>query len=159
KSLFLGAGGAILAASLAGLIIGPVLRGAPLRFDAPTRALLAVADGRNPIVCPGAAPMQSLSDPPCILGAPTASAYSFLLWGDSHADAISPVLGAAAAMAGVKGLKAGHDACPPLLGVWNMTRSQCGDTKKRNDDILAIIRHYDIKTVIFSARWATYARG
>jgi peptidoglycan/LPS O-acetylase OafA/YrhL len=156
--LFTGAGAAILAASAAGATIG-IWKGVPQRFDAPTRALLAVEDGRNPIVCPGAASMATVADPPCVIGAAGDGTYGFLLWGDSHADAISPALGTAAAAAGQTGLKAGHDACPPLLGVWNMTRSQCGDTLKRNDDVLAIIRKYDVKTVILSARWATYARG
>jgi len=157
-SLFLGAGAAILAASAAGAVIG-IWKGVPQRFDAPTRALLAVEEGRNPIVCPGAVSMATVTDPPCILGASSDATYSFLLWGDSHADAISPSLSQAAKAFGQMGLKAGHDACPPLLGVWNMTRSQCGDTLKRNDDILAVIRKYDVKTVILSARWATYARG
>jgi hypothetical protein len=103
--------------------------------------------------------MATVDDPPCVIGSAPDGRYSFLLWGDSHADAISPALAAAATAAGKMGLKAGHDACPPLLGVWDMVRSQCGDTEKRADDILAIIRTYDIKTVVLCARWATYALG
>jgi peptidoglycan/LPS O-acetylase OafA/YrhL len=158
-SLFAGAGAAMLTAVLAGLAIGPWLRGAPQRYDAQTRAILAVEDGRNPIVCPGAAPMEKPTDPPCALGHSADGTYSFLLWGDSHADAMSQSLAAAADDAGQMGLKAGHDACPPLLGVRNIGAAQCNDTERRNEDILAIIRKYDVKTVILAARWAVYARG
>ena len=156
-SLFAVSGSAILAATAMGAVIG-VMKGVPQRFDAETRSLLAVEEGGNPAVCPGAAPMASVADPPCVLGGAEGD-YRFLLWGDSHADAISRSLSDAAADAGWRGLKAGYDACPPLLGVWNMAPSQCGDTLAHNNEILEIIRKYDVKTVILAARWAVYATG
>jgi peptidoglycan/LPS O-acetylase OafA/YrhL len=156
--LFLAAGAAVLTTVAAGLLI-ELFQGVPQRFDPALRSVLAVAEERNPIVCAGSAPMTALDDPPCVIGAAQGETYDFILWGDSHADAISPAIAAAAANAGKKGLKAGEDACPPLLGVWHAAPSQCADALNENNAIHAVVQKYDVKTVILSARWAVYALG
>jgi peptidoglycan/LPS O-acetylase OafA/YrhL len=157
KPLFAAACASILAVSCVGFAI-VAFKGLPRRFDAATQALLAVGGEGPPAFCGPSGPMQSEDSPPCVLGA-RRERYDFLLWGDSHADTLAPVLSIAASEAGRTGLFAGHDICPPLLSVWSATYSGCADMQARNDRILALIRKYDVKTVILSARWAVYAQG
>ncbi|MGH6875962.1 MAG: acyltransferase family protein, partial [Rhizomicrobium sp.] len=80
---------------------------------------------------------------------------SFLLWGDSHADAILPAVSAAAARAGRSGIFAGGAACPPLLGV---TTPMPG-CRAFNDAVAALARNPQIKEVVLESRWAKYAEG
>jgi peptidoglycan/LPS O-acetylase OafA/YrhL len=90
----------------------------------------------------------------CRIGAKNARP-SFLLWGDSHADAILPAVSKAAARAGRTGLFAGGEACPPLLGV-TAPRPGC---RAFNDAVAALARNPNISEVILEARWAKYAEG
>ncbi len=80
---------------------------------------------------------------------------SFLLWGDSHADAILPAVSRAAAYAGRGGIFVGGEACPPLLGV---TTPMPG-CRAFNDAVAVLARDPGIKEVILEARWAKYAEG
>ncbi len=90
----------------------------------------------------------------CRIGAKNVRS-SFLLWGDSHADAILPAVSRAAARAGRAGIFVGGEACPPLLGV---TTPMPG-CRALNDAVAALARDSDIKEVILEARWAKYAEG
>jgi peptidoglycan/LPS O-acetylase OafA/YrhL len=90
----------------------------------------------------------------CRIGAKDAQP-SFLLWGDSHADAILPAVSKAAARAGRTGIFAGGEACPPLLGV---TTPMPG-CRAFNDAVAALARDPNITEVILEARWAKYAEG
>ncbi|HEX4080284.1 MAG TPA: acyltransferase family protein [Rhizomicrobium sp.] len=80
---------------------------------------------------------------------------SFLLWGDSHADAILPAVSLAAAHAGQAGIFAGGAACPPLLGV----TTPMPDCRAFNDAVAALARNPQIREVILESRWAKYAEG
>ena len=90
----------------------------------------------------------------CRIGANKAQP-SFLLWGDSHADAILPAVSKAAARAGRAGIFAGGEACPPLLGV---TTPMPG-CRAFNDAVAAFTHNSNIREVILEARWAKYAEG
>ncbi|HTT84826.1 MAG TPA: acyltransferase family protein [Rhizomicrobium sp.] len=90
----------------------------------------------------------------CVIGAKNARP-SFLLWGDSHADAILPAVSAAAADAGRGGIFAGGEACPPLLGV-TTPMPRC---RAFNDAVAALAHDPAIREVILEARWAKYAEG
>lgn len=84
---------------------------------------------------------------------------SFLLWGDSHADAIAPAVSSAASAKGAAGLFVAQAACPPLLGV---ERSDSGnmDCRKFNDAVANFLRKRpDISRVILAARWSRTALG
>jgi peptidoglycan/LPS O-acetylase OafA/YrhL len=80
---------------------------------------------------------------------------SFLLWGDSHADAILPAVAKIARAAGRKGLFAGGASCVPLLGVTTPTAT----CKPFNDAVENLALGNDIREVILEARWAKYANG
>ena len=90
----------------------------------------------------------------CRIGAKNARP-SFLLWGDSHADAILPAVSKAAARAGRAGIFAGGEACPPLLGV---TTPMPG-CRAFNDAVATLAHDPAIAEVILEARWAKYAEG
>jgi peptidoglycan/LPS O-acetylase OafA/YrhL len=90
----------------------------------------------------------------CTIGA-KGIAPSFILWGDSHADAILPAVSEAAARAGRAGLFAGGEACPPLLGV----TTPMPDCRAFNDAVMAPMKDARIRDVILESRWAKYAEG
>ncbi|HEY3638309.1 MAG TPA: acyltransferase family protein [Rhizomicrobium sp.] len=90
----------------------------------------------------------------CRIGAKTGRP-TFLLWGDSHADAILPAVAAAAERSGRAGVFAGGEACPPLLGV---TTPMPG-CRAFNDAVTTSARDPAIREVILEARWAKYAEG
>lgn len=93
----------------------------------------------------------------CRFGAAETVVPSFILWGDSHADALRPAIGGAAAAHGLEGYFAGQPSCAPLLGV---SRANAPGCKRFNDRVLAFVTaHPEIKTVILDAVWARSANG
>jgi peptidoglycan/LPS O-acetylase OafA/YrhL len=85
---------------------------------------------------------------------------SFLLWGDSHADAMSAALNASALRTGVSGKVIGGAGCPPLLGI----NFSDGTTKeycfRQNERIIKYIeQHPEIKIIVLASRWALYTNG
>lgn len=90
----------------------------------------------------------------CRIGARTGQP-SFILWGDSHADAILPAVSQAAARAGRSGIFAGGASCPPLMDV---TTAMPG-CRAFNDAVMALARGSAIREVILESRWAKYAEG
>ncbi|HEX4158674.1 MAG TPA: acyltransferase family protein [Rhizomicrobium sp.] len=90
----------------------------------------------------------------CRIGAKNARP-SFLLWGDSHADAILPAVSQAALRAGRAGIFAGGEACPPLLGV----TTPIPGCRAFNDAVARLARDSGTTEVILEARWAKYAEG
>ncbi|MGB8365037.1 MAG: acyltransferase family protein [Rhizomicrobium sp.] len=80
---------------------------------------------------------------------------SFLLWGDSHADAVLPAVAEVAAREGRTGLFAGGRSCPPLLDV-TTPQPEC---RAFNASVMALAARPDIREVILEARWAKYAEG
>jgi peptidoglycan/LPS O-acetylase OafA/YrhL len=90
------------------------------------------------------------------LGARPSGDPSFILWGDSHGDAISPMLSAVAARENVYGLDATFAGCPPGLG---LTVAFSPDCALFNELVLRVLKERHIPTVVLAARWALYAEG
>lgn len=87
----------------------------------------------------------------CRFGNKTKRSIDFILWGDSHADAIYPAIKSLAEKSGMKGVFAGNVACPPLLGV---NRTNAGSfCIKFNATVLDYITAKQIKNIILAARW------
>lgn len=84
------------------------------------------------------------------------TAPTFILWGDSHGDALSPAVSAAASRAHLAGINATLASCPPLLGVDLPFAPDCA---RFNALVLATIQKQHIRNVILVARWALYAEG
>jgi hypothetical protein len=109
-----------------------------------------------PEKCFGLKPAQVSAQSLCGFGAEAVPA-SFLLWGDSHAEAIMPAVADIARKNGRRGWFAGSPSCAPLVGV---ERYDAPDCKAFNDAVLAtVLAHKEIGTVILMARWGKNAQG
>jgi hypothetical protein len=84
------------------------------------------------------------------------AAPDFVLWGDSHADAMLPAVRAIALREHRAGWFAGTDACVPLLGVKRPDAPKCFAF---NNEIIKLATQPQIKDVILDARWAKNAEG
>ncbi|MFL5239959.1 MAG: acyltransferase family protein [Rhizomicrobium sp.] len=154
--LFRGAGIAMAAtaACAAVLVVG---NGLPQRFSPEIRTILAEATDHEPRIseCFGLTADDVRNGRLCAIGAKVQQA-SFLLWGDSHADALIPAVQSLANQQGRTGLFAGTDSCPPLLGVKRADTAKCAAF---NDAVAKIATSKSIKEVILEARWAKNAEG
>jgi hypothetical protein len=154
--LFRGAGIAMsaTAACAALLVFG---HGWPQRFSPAIRTILAGASDHEPRIseCFGLTADDVRKGRLCPIGAKVQQA-SFLLWGDSHADALIPAVQSIARREGRGGLFAGTDSCPPLLGVKRADTAKCAAF---NDAVGEIATSKSIREVILEARWAKNAEG
>jgi len=130
--------------------------GLPQRLAPDLQRILAEQDDHEPRIdrCFGMTAADVRERRLCTIGA-KGVAPSFLLWGDSHADAILPALSGAAKRAGRAGLFAGGESCPPLLGV----SAAATDCRAFNDAVIERAKDSQIREVIVEARWAKYAEG
>jgi hypothetical protein len=145
---------AVTAACAALLVFG---QGLPQRFSPEIRMILAEASDHEPQMseCFGLSAEDVRNGRLCPLGAKVQQA-SFLLWGDSHADALIPAVQSIAKRLGRAGLFAGTDSCPPLLGVKRADTAKCAAF---NDAVAKIATSKSIDEVILEARWAKNAEG
>lgn len=142
------------------------LQGIPQRFNNAVLTAAAGAEDRNlrRRSCFGQSPSQGL----CRFGADRGpdAPVDFILWGDSHADALMPGVDFAARERGLVGLFVGHTACPPVLGmVRTNPRSGSPTSSGRrctnfNRTVLTFLEQNDVgSTVILAARWALSVEG
>ena len=155
-ALFSGAGAAMAAAAACALVV-VIAGGLPQRFPAQIRTILAAATDHEPRIheCFGLTADDVHKGRLCSIGAKVQQA-SFLLWGDSHADALIPAVQKIARHEGRAGLFAGTDSCPPLLGVERADTAKCAPF---NDAVAKIATSKAIREVILEARWAKNAEG
>ena len=128
--------------------------GFPSRIPAEGRQIARAAADQNPRMdeCLDVWPEKTA----CNIGAPLENA-EFLVWGDSHADALAPAIDIAARKSARSGLFTAAVGCPPLLGVKTQYAPHCSDF---NDSVLDMLREReDLHTIILVARWAFYAEG
>lgn len=156
RKLFAAAGVAIGASAVAGTAMW-ASDGLPQRYSPAVRQILSAAQESEPLqkTCFGISPERAAAGGLCRIGA-TGVAPHFLLWGDSHADAMLPAVVAAAKRYGKAGLFAGHGRCAPLAGV---TRPDTRECRPFNDAAMRIVLGKSIGTVILDARWAMDAGG
>lgn len=130
--------------------------GLPQRLSPRLQQILAEQDDHEPRIdhCFALTADDVKNGRMCTIGAPGGSPR-FLLWGDSHADAILPAVAGTARSAGRTGLFAGGASCVPLLGV-TTPASTC---KPFNDAVEKVAFGPNIEEVILEARWAKYADG
>ncbi|PSJ51769.1 acyltransferase family protein, partial [Pseudaminobacter soli (ex Li et al. 2025)] len=84
---------------------------------------------------------------------------SFLVWGDSHAAAMSPAINVAAGHAGLTGLLAGEAGCPPLLDVQLPDVRNKERCREFNAAALDLIKSRRISLVILPAYWPKYVHA
>ncbi len=106
--------------------------------------------------CPSAEPERSLRDATCLIGRQKlARPPAFVLWGDSHADALLPAFDELADRAGLAGYYSWSTGCPPIVGVYPATppNNTCLlDSAKT----IELIRQAGVKQVILVSRWSAY---
>jgi sulfur transfer complex TusBCD TusB component (DsrH family) len=83
---------------------------------------------------------------------------SFIIWGDSHADAILPAISINAKKNLLSGFVATGGGCPPLLGVSRIpTPSIHINLMMINNGVIELLKkHPEIKTVFLVSCWAGY---
>ncbi|MEZ5830637.1 MAG: acyltransferase family protein [Dongiaceae bacterium] len=92
----------------------------------------------------------------CVLGSGEASP-SFILWGDSHGEAMRGAVSAAATAVGRSGVFAGELGCPPLIGTAQPRKPACAAV---SDALFHLINETkSIGTVILAARWGWWAES
>jgi peptidoglycan/LPS O-acetylase OafA/YrhL len=94
----------------------------------------------------------------CRIGEISRPQEQFILWGDSHAEAVSGTVSQVANAEGLKGLNIFHHGCPAVTGLEKHPEI----FKHCRLSILAFdkyIRNSDITDVIMAGRWRYYAEG
>lgn len=92
----------------------------------------------------------------CMLGDGTEQP-NFLVWGDSHAEALAPSFDEIAKLNHATGYVANHAACPPILGIYRKGKTFCVDINNR---ILGYIEeHPEWETIILVSRWTVSTEG
>lgn len=157
KALFGGAAAAMATAAACGAVIASS-DGWPQRYPSAIRQILAEERDHEPRmdICFGLTARDVRAGRLCRVGSTAAKHPSFILWGDSHADALLPAVEEVALREGRAGLFAGTDSCAPLLGV---TRPDAWKCRAFNDEVIKIATGPDITEVILDARWAKNADG
>ena len=92
------------------------------------------------------------------MGADSAAPPTFILWGDSHAEAMRSAVSDAAAQVGRTGVFAGRPGCPPMLEITRTdTMLVCEPFSRAVMD--AILENPGLTTVILDGRWGLYGSG
>jgi peptidoglycan/LPS O-acetylase OafA/YrhL len=143
------------------VVIGGLLHlttGLPGRLPAHVAAISAVVQTQNDHrrECFARFPEEDL----CTVGAQivTGEPVNFLFWGDSHAEALLPVMDLTAHAAGQSGLFVGIHACPPIRQVRSLPGNR-GCTRMNQSVRDFLEERTDISLVILSARWALSIEG
>lgn len=148
-------------ALLAMIVLGGLLHatnGVPNRIAPDIRAIADVAQDQNPDrpQCFNALPSQGL----CSLGPPIpdGEAIDFLVWGDSHAEAMRYGFDLAAKEAGQSGLFAGASACPPIRQIIRTPELQ--SCTEMNQSVWTFLQERsDAPLVVLAARWPLSVQG
>ena len=93
----------------------------------------------------------------CSLGASHKNPPSFILWGDSHAEALASSVDLSASRAGITGYLISGSGCPPLGDINVSALPYCHEYNIKVIDYIKA--HPEIKTIIITGRWAMYADG
>jgi SGNH domain (fused to AT3 domains) len=81
----------------------------------------------------------------------------FVLWGDSHGEAMRPAFRVLAQRYKVAGTFMGDSGCPPVIGVERSGKPGCATSSK---EILQwVLDNPSVRTVVLAARWAYWTRG
>ena len=142
-------------------LYGHLNDGLPWRVSPVVQAYAEGANDLNPRrgECHGMAPKQVLRHELCKMGFADDAVPSFLVWGDSHGDAMMPAFEKLAQLTGVTGWHATYTACPPLLGVYLLNRPPTHKCQEFNAAMLSIVRDLGIENVVLIARWSFYVHG
>lgn len=143
---------------LFGVLAGYITSGFPQRLNEKALRYSKASKNRNPErrECLTKGLKRASSEDLCPLGVKkNGQTPIFLMWGDSHADALMPAFQLMAHKNGVFGEFSGLSACTPLLGVTRFLRQSPEDCKQTNEKTMAYIEKKSVKNVVLVSRWAT----
>src|SRR5262249_43990816 len=92
----------------------------------------------------------------CGIAAEASDEPAFLVWGDSHAAAMTPGIDVAAARAGVSGLLAAHAGCPPLADMGPSDSEEAERCRTFNAAVRDLVAARHIPLVVLAAYWPKY---
>jgi peptidoglycan/LPS O-acetylase OafA/YrhL len=138
-------------------VIGLAGRGLPWRFPEPALRYAAGSTDRDTELARCASNMKAIRKGElCQIGSSQTGRVDFAVWGDSHAEALSPAFKKLADESGATGWVASHSACAPLLGV---SRGHSATCNNFNDEVVSAIERKDIPIVFVVGRWEGNALG
>ncbi|NDU99481.1 acyltransferase family protein [Pseudoroseicyclus tamaricis] len=165
RPMLAGAGGALAAALLAGLVFWQT-DGLPKRYGPEARGYIAAAGGflQDWSRCETArsGPLTGLET--CAIG--PEGDPEVLIWGDSHLRALMDGLGLAALESGTPGLIVWHAGCPPLFGLSKVesaaTPAEDAACLRDTEVMRAALPQLPalgIERLLLVGRWTYYAQG
>ena len=162
-SLFAFGGGVMLAGAAFGAIFA-LADGLPGRFPDQVAQIEAAKDdrpklGTGEIIIPAEAGKAGFTTIFIPIGAVNAGKTTFAVWGDSHAEVISPGISAAAEQAGARGVLLCRGGCPPLLGVERLVKGDEGCADAATAAMAYLKAHPEIRQVFLHSVWARYPAG
>jgi peptidoglycan/LPS O-acetylase OafA/YrhL len=151
---------AVMMALAAFGVVGHATEGWPQRYSQDVVTIAAGENDFNPdrAACHSMNPERILQGELCLLGPPH-HRPQFIVWGDSHADALQPAFKSLAQKYGITGWHASSPGCPPLMGVFRPTDPKAHECRQFNEAMLSIIQKYKIKHVILVGYWSAYYLG
>jgi peptidoglycan/LPS O-acetylase OafA/YrhL len=159
----------VFAAALGGLLacLGATelirsTRGLPGRLSPEAAAFARAAPDKSQLrdICAGrAAAFDGEDTRGCEIGARREGPASFVLYGDSHAAAVSHVVSEIAAGMGLKGYAVLTGGCPPLLGLERVGARTFRKCIPPGRQIARIAADPAVRNVIVVGRWGLYAEG
>lgn len=144
---------------VSGVVIS-LTSGLPQRFTPDVQALLAPGTYFRGFSCEPGKGVQTIAGQVCRIGRLDGSP-TFLVWGDSHAAALSPAVAVAAERLGYSGLSAARPGCPPLLRYSISYGDDVDDPEclQHNEVILEFLQTQKINDIILIGRWTLIAEG
>lgn len=132
--------------------------GMPNRMnETATRLASGMLDNNPYVECTGDTETQIKTDALCqtnkAAGKPT-----FLAWGDSFANSMTPGLFHLSEEIGVNGYIVSYSACPPILGLQQRKDDRAFTCADFNDAVLAFVERNNIKTVFLIGNWYGWMR-
>jgi peptidoglycan/LPS O-acetylase OafA/YrhL len=82
-----------------------------------------------------------------------------LIWGDSHADALQPLLDGLARENGIESHFAAYSACPAIAGLDRINENTSHECRKFNDYMVNYAIKNEIQNVLLIARFNLYTNG
>ncbi len=159
----------LLAAAVAGLLLlafaglyGTFQEGLPQRIPSVVLDSGAGAEDLNPRreKChAGLTDAQVRSDDICVLGSAATAAPRYLVWGDSHAEAMMAAFDEQALARGQAGWYVSRADCPPLVNVVRLNEGNGKGCPAFAAEVLALVERKRPTAVVLVARWPVYAVG
>lgn len=132
--------------------------GSPGRFEQSVLVYANAENDKNPNqeLCNRPSLDSLRQDKICTTLAQADTAPRFILWGDSHADAIAPAFYALSRQYHINGYIATYDGCPPILNLEQKGRDSGFYCKQFNEEVLRLIERNQIKKIFMVSAWGNW---